>query len=115
MSSKFKRPREDRGPSAPRLDTPKYNRWSCGCGYSILTVEHVDGVTPFLMPCGSCKMMTARSHFYKVTLGPGEKPNGEWRMPTAYEYHRLSDAVRHHVDSGGLNYYPNSGAQPSEN
>lgn len=103
-----------KGPTAPRLDAPRYNRWSCACGYSILTVEHVDGVTPFLVPCGRCGGV-AKSHFYKVTVGPNEKPDGEWRMPTADEYRKLNAECRDHCDRGGLNYYPNTPAQPSEN
>lgn len=117
MSSKIRRlekKHQSKTPVVQRLESPRYNRWSCDCGYSILTVEHVDGVTPFMVPCGRCGGM-AKSHSYKVTVGPNEKPDGEWRMPTADEYRKLNAGCRDHCDRGGLNYYPTNHAQPSEN
>lgn len=92
----------------------RLNRYCCQrCNKNIITVDRGEGVTPFMLPCMRTKScpgpMTSR--FYKVepVWGP---PTYEWRKPTKKEYKKMSRAMKEHVDMGGLDIYPITGAKP---
>jgi hypothetical protein len=80
------------------------NKWVCDCTWSVTTIEHVEGVTPFLIQCGrdGCGRM-AQSLFYRDIHG---EPTVEWRQPTYAEYKALSEAGKDHVRKGGLLDFP---------
>lgn len=105
------------------------NLYTCQvCHGSIVTVDLVDGTTPFMIGCRvhphdaklceneehlsldelrvlydtlKCKGMM-HSSFYRVPKGSPD-PTWEWYKPDAEEYATLSKATREdHVDRGGL-------------
>jgi hypothetical protein len=88
-----------------RTDAPKprrFNVWVCSaCGSRILGEDLDEGVTPFMIRCLYCPRGWACSEFYRVPV-PTREPDIVWRKPTPEEYEKLSDAMRDHVDRGGL-------------
>ena len=90
-------------PAAKRLLEPRLNRWACKCGWSLVTIERVDGTTPMMTRCEKCGGQ-ATSLFYRDE--GWTHPTREWRQPTLEEWHGLNAACRHHVMLGGLLDYP---------
>lgn len=93
----------------PIQASPKLNRYTCNdCGGYIITVDRDRGVTPFALNCRATKDCNGDmySSFYRAE----GRPTFEWRRPTPVEYAAMSKVGRHHVDQGGLELHPISGA-----
>ncbi len=83
----------------------KLNRYTCkDCGHVTITIDRVDGVTPFMTGCTAdgCNGM-ALSSFYQIE--PDDEPTHEWYRPTPeaaaireVEFPGTAD----HVRRGGL-------------
>lgn len=84
----------------------RLNRYTCqNCGLSIITVDRDHGVTPFMLLCRATEGCRGHmySSFYKGVQGT---PTFEWRKPTPAEYAAYPEAMREHVDQGGLDIHP---------
>ncbi|OYX62712.1 MAG: hypothetical protein B7Y88_13745 [Sphingomonadales bacterium 32-64-17] len=78
--------------------TQRKNAYECEeCGSWICTIDREQGVTPFMVGCGSCGAM-AKSKFYRVSELLAE--THEWYRPETLE--GLSDWSADHVRRGGL-------------
>lgn len=84
----------------------RINVYTCEkCGGRTVTMHIHEGVTPFMLGCrasgkeGDCDG-AAMSAFYRVS--PLLKPEWEWFKPVGSEYNKLNDAMKEHVDKGGL-------------
>lgn len=91
------------------------NAYTCDtCGESTITIDRDEGVTPFTLHCYATRDCggTMRSQFYVQNEKTEGQPAYEWRKPTRAEYRRMGDAMREHIDRGGLDIYPLEG--PSE-
>lgn len=84
------------------------NAYTCEkCGKQIITVNLVEGVTPFMIGCranwpGTCDGM-AQSEFYGIdqTIAP----TWGWYRPDAAETERLDQqygGMKEHIERGGL-------------
>lgn len=63
------------------------NRYTCRCGWTIVTKNVVEGVTPMFVTCESCGR-DAASHMYRVRQNL--VPTHEWYRPTESE---LADEI----------------------
>lgn len=84
--------------------TGRKNRYTCSyCGFSFVTVDLVDGTTPFMTGCKNpmpCRGM-ARSSFYRIDQS--SEPTHEWYSPSQLEIRDIIDPnVLQHVAMGGL-------------
>ena len=81
----------------------KRNIYACSaCKHKFVTIDLVEGTTPFMLRCLHCKDSSAQSSCYKV---PQDLlPTHEWYKPDEAEYAKLdSDPnTKEHVDMGGL-------------
>ena len=82
----------------------KRNIYVCEqCFGHVVTVDLVEGVTPFMMECratAGCKG-AMQSSFYRV-FDQRMKPAFEWYKPDAAEMATLKPWSKEHVDKGGL-------------
>ncbi len=84
------------------------NAYHCPlCGGRTVTINGVDGVTPFMMDCRVVRPVkcrgTARSMLYRVP--PGLVPKWEWYRPEGADLERLEKKAtgwKEHVSKGGL-------------
>jgi hypothetical protein len=91
---------------------PRLNRYVCNdCGGHIITVDRDKGVTPFALNCRATAGCDGDmySSFYSGVEGD---PTYEWRKPTPAEYVAMSEAMRQHINQGGLEIYLIAGATP---
>jgi hypothetical protein len=91
----------------PRQTTEPHgerNIYTCdACFGHIVTVDLVEGVTPFMISCRAtegCKG-TMQSSMYRV-FDQRMKPSHEWYKPDATELETLKPGTREHVEKGGL-------------
>ncbi len=73
------------------------------CKGETITINAVDGLTPFLIKCrsvGGCHEEMAQSSFYRVDQNL--IPTYEWYRPDQAELAGLDEGVRDHVQRGGL-------------
>lgn len=83
----------------------RVNEYVCDeCGCVTRTINAVDGVTPYMIRCrpvipGTCDGM-AQSRMYAVSQS--DRPRFEWYRPCADELAEMDDAVKTHVQNGGL-------------
>lgn len=81
----------------------KINAWDCPeCGKPTVTVERVEGVTPFMLGCRAtpgCKGM-GRSRFYRNV--DGLTPTHEWIRKSVKWAKRKGPWMLDHVEQGGL-------------
>ena len=79
------------------------------CNGVIITVDHDEGVTPFMLLCRAtpkCKG-AMYSQFYRGALVEGSLPaQFEWRKATYKEYAKASKPMQQHFDAGGLDIHP---------
>src|SRR4051794_26368560 len=78
----------------------RINVYRCPHGQDTVTIDAVEGTTPFMIRCRcGCDEM-AQSQMYRVdqTL----RPNYEWYSPDQAERKKLDPATREHVRMGGL-------------
>jgi hypothetical protein len=83
----------------------KINVYVCPQGHRTVTIDAVEGVTPFMIRCrnwpaGGCDDM-AQSSFYRVDQN-AERPDWEWHKPNEAELNKLDEATAEHVRRGGL-------------
>ena len=99
----------------------RLNAYYCEtCERYVVTVDRDEGVTPMMLACRAdgdptapgfdgCKG-TSRSMGYPKqpwpTEAPDPVPTWEWFTPEGEDYLALSDAMRDHVDRGGLDLRP---------
>lgn len=81
------------------------NAYRCEeCQYVYVTVDLVDGVTPFMLRCRNPEKPECggwmKSAFYRID--PARVPDGEWYRPDKAEASFLSKPLFHHVKQGGL-------------
>ena len=87
------------------LPKPRFNVWTCErCKKDTVTVEAVDGVTPFMLGCQVTKGCggMAQSHFYRVPQDGSLTPTHEWYLPSVEELLTFSPATIQHCLQGGL-------------
>lgn len=85
------------------MTAERLNRYVCrACGGSVVTVDRVEGVTPFYLDCYATKGCNGpmMSSFYRVEGDP--TPTFEWYRPGKAERKGLDPATREHVKLGGL-------------
>lgn len=73
------------------------------CGFSVITIERDDGITPYVLPClnkGCDSVMLSK--FGKKAVVLGKSPDYELRFPTEDEYEKMSGKFREKVDNGYL-------------
>lgn len=78
------------------------NVYTCGtCGWQAVTIDLVQGVTPFMIGCEreGCRG-DAYSAFYRVDQA--REPTHEWYRPDAAEARKLGKLWKHHLENGGL-------------
>ncbi|MEP7339349.1 MAG: hypothetical protein ABI977_16550 [Acidobacteriota bacterium] len=106
----------------------KFNRYKCeSCGFEILTLDLVKGVTPFIIGCRreevtgerTCPALTEKpgkaislvsggamqSMFYRVkenAMLQRPTPDYVWFRPTLEEIKLMDEAMKEHVMQGGL-------------
>jgi hypothetical protein len=99
---------------------PRENVYTCEkCARFTVTVDVDEGVTPFMLKCrasgkeGDCDG-TAYSACYPTNPRPSwmPAPAWEWFKPTGSEYNKLSEAMKRHVDKGGLDIRHRTAALP---
>ena len=97
---------------------PRINVYVCGdCRKLTVTVDVDEGVTPFMIECqngkGGCGGY-AYSQFYPSGTKPAwiPDPQWEWFKPTGEGYAKLSEAMKEHVDKGGLDIRARTGKAP---
>lgn len=71
------------------------------CGKEVVTIDRVDGTTPFVIKCSECGEM-ARSSFYNVNQDL--TPTVEFYKPDKEEYDKLDEELKEYVDRGCLLY-----------
>lgn len=85
------------------LSTGLKNIYMCRtCGHGFVSIDLVDGTTPFLTACLNCKKPHAASFFYRAPQELLGTPAIEWYRPTETEVLRMSAVVQEHVKRGGL-------------
>lgn len=83
------------------------NLYRCqACGEAIVTINRVEGTTPFTLGCRATEGCTGRmtSSFYRLPPDAPE-PTWEWYRPGANKLRRLKrrdPATADHVERGGL-------------
>lgn len=78
----------------------KKNVYTCrGCGKKVVTVDLVEGVTPFMITCDNCSG-TMLSSLYEVDQSL--EPTREWYSPGKEGRAKLSKGTLGHVEKGGL-------------
>lgn len=96
------------------MSADRINMYTCtSCSRFIVTVDRVEGTTPMMLACRAmpgCQGMSY-SAFYRVR--PGLVPDHEWYRPEGAEYDALNDAMKQHVDMGGLDIRRIGEATPS--
>src|SRR5690606_33264246 len=80
--------------------TNRTNVYTCKNGHLTKTRDVDPGVTPFFHSCKTCREI-AKSSFYADTH-PELKAIQEWYRPSLEEVLKMSDGMREHVLSGGL-------------
>jgi hypothetical protein len=91
----------------------KTNMYVCDRNHQTVTIDRVEGTTPFIIACPTCKTFfneqrDAQSRMYRVSQGLN--PTHEFYKPTAEELEKLKTEcsthsyynLRQHVDQGGL-------------
>jgi hypothetical protein len=93
----------------PELAEPnRVNVYTCQkCGGKTITIDVHKGVTPFMLKCRASGREsdcdgTSYSAMYRVPKELGLIPMWEWFTPVGSEYNKLSDAMKEHIDKGGL-------------
>ena len=96
----------------PKLADPdRINVYVCQkCGRFTVTLDIHEGVTPFMIRCrasgreGDCNGEAFSSFYPKTRPIPSHipPPAWEWFSPRGSEYHKLNEAMQHHVAQGGL-------------
>lgn len=85
------------------MNERKYGRvniYRCkDCGWSVVTKDVDDGVTPFLIACRACSKGLAQSSFYNVRQDLDHA--AEWRHEMPEEYKGDRDSIKH-FEQGGL-------------
>jgi hypothetical protein len=83
------------------MSAGKKNVYTCPQGHETVTVDLVDGTTPFMISCRTpgCGA-TAQSSFYGVDQA--RDALWEWYRPDDTEKGGLAAAMRKHVEMGGL-------------
>ena len=79
----------------------KYDQYECEvCGNKIFTTYGEKGVTPFTTVCPRCR----GTMFHNATFN--EAPEGvdviKWVRPSYRSYRKSTDAVKDHINKGGL-------------
>lgn len=80
----------------------KVNIYVCKEGHKTITIDSVEGVTPFLIKCrctGGCDEL-AQSSMYRVDQA--QRPGYEWYKPDKKEFNNLDEGMKDHVNRGGL-------------
>ena len=102
------RPKIEGSVKPKRAEPNRINVYTCDkCGGKTVTRDVHEGVTPFMLRCrasgheGDCDGK-AYSAMYRVPKELGLIPMWEWFKPVGSEYNKLSDAMKEHVDKGGL-------------
>ncbi len=80
--------------------TNRTNVYTCKNGHLTKTRDIDAGVTPFMHECKTCGEI-ATSSFYTDTH-PELQPVQEWYRPSLEEVLRMSEGMREHILSGGL-------------
>ncbi|GGE30296.1 hypothetical protein GCM10011360_17900 [Primorskyibacter flagellatus] len=80
----------------------KKNVYLCpDCGHGFVTMDSVEGVTPFMTGCLNCQSM-AQSLMYKIPQQVLGNPAVYWIRPPMDEWDKYSVHVRDHLSRGGL-------------
>lgn len=83
------------------------NNYTCrACGGRIVTVNRVEGTTPFLVECRvkpGCQGLM-QSGFYRCDQA--EAPTHEWYLPSLKWARRQGPDMLEHVKQGGLDLRP---------
>jgi hypothetical protein len=92
----------------------KTNVYVCDLNHRTVTIDRVEGVTPFIIACPVCKKYLCKDHQFAQSMmyrvSQALIPTHEFYKPTAEELEKLKAEysthayynLRQHVDQGGL-------------